>query len=130
MTERVLRWSEQEGIVMARILSLQEVELRPGADPAEFERVFAAEVAPSPTLPGFRARLLKGDRGVRAGKFLLLLEMEDEQTRDRYFPAHEETSEEFRRFWEQHPDTAAAWDKIHSLSVLPNVYSDYVVVVE
>jgi hypothetical protein len=115
---------------MARIVSLQEVELRPGVDPAEVERVFAAEVAPSPTLPGFRARLLKCDRGARAGKLLILLEMENEETRDRYFPGHEELSEEFHRFWEQHPDTAAAWDKMHSLSLTPNVYSDYVVVVD
>src|SRR5690349_19526911 len=99
---------------MAKVFSLHEVELRPGVDPAELERVFAAEVAPSLPLPGFKARLLKGDRGVRAGKIHLLYEM-DEETRARYFPIPEEFSEELRRFMEQHPDTAAAWDKLNAL---------------
>ena len=114
---------------MARVLSLHEIELRPGVDPAEFEQVFAAEVASFRTLPGFKASLLKGDRGARAGKIHLLLEM-DEETRARYFPIPDEFSEELRRFMEQHPDTAAAWDKMNALRVERDTYTDYVVVVE
>jgi len=114
---------------MARVFSLHEVELRPGVDPGELEQVFAAEVAPAPTLPGFKASLVKGDRGARAGKIHLLLEM-DEETRARYFPIPEEFSEELRRFMEQHPDTAAAWDKLNALRVERDTYTDYVVVAE
>jgi hypothetical protein len=113
---------------MARVFSLHDYELRPEVDAAEFERLFAAEVAPSPTPPGFKARLLKGDRGVRDGKFLVLMEFEDVDTRDRYFPATDEVSEELRRFMEQHPDTRAAWDKLQSLTL--ETFTDYVVVVE
>lgn len=115
---------------MAKTYSLHDCELRPGVDPAEFERVFREEVAPAPSLAGFRASLLKGDRGARDGKFLVLMEMEDEGTRDRWFPAPDERSEEFRRFMEQHPDTAAAWDKVISLTLQPDTYTDYVVVVQ
>jgi hypothetical protein len=114
---------------MARVYSLQEIELRPGVDPAEFVRMFEAEVAPSPTLPGLKVRLLKGNRGARDGKFLVLLEMENEETRDRYFPGEGERSEEFRRFNEQHPDTAAAWAKVYSSRLEP-VITDYVVVAQ
>jgi hypothetical protein len=127
MTDRVLRL--RRGIILARVLSLHEIELRPGVDPAEFEQVFAAEVAPAPTLPGFKASLVRGDRGARAGKIHLLLEM-DEETRARYFPIPDEFSEELRRFMEQHPDTDAAWDRLNALTVQPNTYNDYVVVVE
>jgi len=114
---------------MAKVYSVQEIELRPEVDPAEFERMFEAEVAPSPTLPGLKASLLKGNRGARDGKFLVLLEIEDEETRDRYFPGPGERSEEFRRFMEQHPDTAAAWAKVYSSRLEP-VITDYVVVVQ
>jgi hypothetical protein len=31
---------------------------------------------------------------------------------------------------EQHPDTAAAWDSLHSMTLQPKTYTDYVVVVE
>jgi hypothetical protein len=120
----------EEAVAVAKVFSLHEFELRPGVEPAELERVFRAEVAPSPSLPGFRASLLRGDRGERDGRFLVLMEMESEGTRDRYFPEPDGRSEEFLRFMEQHPDTAAAWDAITSLTVQPAPYTDYVVVVE
>jgi hypothetical protein len=52
-------------------VGLHEIELRPGADPAEFERV-TAEVVSLPMYEGWTSRLLKGARGVRAGKYLLV----------------------------------------------------------
>jgi hypothetical protein len=48
---------------------------------------------------------------------------------DRYFPGPGERSEEFRRFMDQHPDTAAAWAKVYASRLEP-VITDYVVVVE
>jgi hypothetical protein len=49
--------------------------------------------------------------GARAGKYLVLLEIESLEARDRYFPRAGEESEEVTRFFEQHPDAAAAWEK-------------------
>jgi hypothetical protein len=115
---------------MPKVFGLHEIELRPGVDPAEYERVFAEEVASSPTLPGWRASLLKGDRGARAGKFLVLIEMDSVEARDRYFPEPDSESEEFRRFMEQHPDAAAALQKLWTLESRPDNVTDYVVVVE
>ena len=115
---------------MAKIYSLHDFELQPGVDPAEFERVFREEVAPAPLPPGFRVSRLKSNRGARDGKFAALLDIEDEGTRGRYFPRGEEQSDEFHRFMEQHPDTAAAWDSLHSMTLQPETYTDYVVVVE
>jgi hypothetical protein len=53
---------------MARVVGLHEIELRPEADPVEFERV-AAEVVSLPMFEGWTTRLLKGERGVRAGRY-------------------------------------------------------------
>jgi hypothetical protein len=35
---------------------------------------------------GWTTRLLKGERGVRAGKYLVVFEIVDREARDRYFP--------------------------------------------
>jgi len=118
------------GGVMGRVLGLHEVELRPDVDPSEFERVFADEIATSATPPGFRARLLKGERGDRTGKFLVLMEMDDVETFHQYFPEPDVVSEQLGQFMQQHPDTAAAWDKMSSFTVEPDTVTDYVVVVE
>jgi hypothetical protein len=59
---------------MPKLFGLHEIELQPGVEPDEFERFFAEEVAPSPMVPGLKVYLLKGDRGERAGRYLVLLE--------------------------------------------------------
>ena len=72
---------------MPTVYGLHEIELQPGVEPDEYERFFAEELAPSPELPGWKVHLLKGDRGARAGKSLVLLEIESPEARDRYFPS-------------------------------------------
>jgi len=62
-------------------------------------------------VPGWKLHLLKGERGAPVGKFLVLLEIESVEARDRYFPNPGEESEEVTRFFEQHPEAAAALEK-------------------
>ena len=88
---------------MPTVIGLHEIELRPEVDRAEYERHFAEEVATRPMLPGWTARLLRGERGPRAGKYLVLLEMESVEAGDRYFPAEGQESAEFRRSWTSTP---------------------------
>ena len=88
---------------MAKVYGLHEIELQPGVEPDEYERLFAEEIARSPELSGWKTHLLKGDRGARAGKYLVLLEIESLEARDRYFPRPGEASDEFTRFFEEHP---------------------------
>jgi hypothetical protein len=61
---------------MTKVFGLHEIELQPGVEPEEYERVFAEEIASSFTLPGWKTHLLKGERGTRDGKYLVLLEIE------------------------------------------------------
>ena len=113
---------------MPKVFGMHEIELRPGVTPEEYEQFFTKELASVPELPGWKAYLLKADRGERAGKLLLLFEIESVEARDRYFPRPEEESEEFRTFLEQRPDVAAAWEKDSSLLAEPFPRTDYVVV--
>jgi len=123
----------EKGFAMPKVFGLHEVELQPGVEPDDFERVFAEEIAPSPAPPGWKTHLLKGDRGARAGKYLVLLEIESQEARDRYFPTAGEESEEFTRFFEQHPEAAAAWEKWQKMGPVGSVTgisTDYVAVAD
>lgn len=113
---------------MARLVCIHEIELVEGADEAEYERLFAEVVGPE--LPGWRTRLLKGDRGVRAGRYAILYEIEDTEARDRFFPSLDEASEELDRFLADHPEAAASWQRAQSLQTGREVTTDYLVVGE
>ena len=93
---------------MPRVYGLHEIELEAGVEPEEYERFFAEEIAPSPIVPGLKVHLPKGDRGVRAGKYLVFLEIESLEARDWYFPRPGEESEEFTQFFEQHPEACGS----------------------
>ena len=114
---------------MAHVLGVHEIELWPGADPAEFERV-AADVVSLPMFEGWTTRLLKGERGVRAGKYLLVFEIVDPEARDRYYPAEHQGSDEIGRFDEQNPQAADAWERLRALQTDIDIATDYVVVAE
>jgi hypothetical protein len=118
---------------MPKVYGLHEIELQPGVEPDEYERFFTEEIARSPMVPGWKVHLLKGDRGARAGKFLVLLEIESLESRDRYFPRPGEESEQYTQFFEQHPEAASAfekWQKLGPFGSETDVSTDYVVVAE
>jgi len=114
---------------MTKVLALHEVELRPGVSAEAFETFFATEIGSGPIYPGWWAQLLKADRGARAGKYLVLFEIESLEVRDRYFPTAGERSEEAWQFTQQHPELAAMFEKWSTLASPPGeVYSDFTVV--
>jgi hypothetical protein len=125
--------SKWRGFAMPTVYGLHEIELQPGVEPDEYERFFAEEVAPTVELQGWKTHLLRGDRGERAGKYLVLLEIESLEARDRYFPRPGEESEEFTRFFDQHPEAAAAlekWQKMGPFGSKTDVSTDYVAIAE
>jgi hypothetical protein len=114
---------------MPKVFAQHEIELRPGVSEEEFETFFATEIGSSPIYPGWWAQLLKADRGERAGKYLVIFEIESIEMRDRYFPTAGERSEEAGQFTQQHPEIAAMFEKWGTLASPPGqVYTDYIVV--
>jgi predicted ester cyclase len=61
---------------MAKVYSLHSIALKAGASGSDFEHFFRKEVEPVPGPSGLTMRLLKGDRGDREGKYLLMFEFE------------------------------------------------------
>ena len=115
---------------MARVLGVHEIELRPETDPAEFERV-AAEVVAAPMFEGWRTMVFKGERGVRAGKYLVVFEIVSPEARDQYYPAEGAASEEEGdRFDQENPGAANAWERLHAMSTDSDVATDYLLVAE
>jgi hypothetical protein len=112
---------------MPKVLGLHEVELPPGVTPEEYEQVFGKELASLPDFQGWKSYLLKGDRGDRAGKYLLLFQVESVEARDRYYPRPEEESEA-RRFAGEHPEAAAVWEKYAGSLSEPHNTTDYLVI--
>jgi hypothetical protein len=81
---------------MAKLIGVHEIELLPGVNEAEFERFVIEEMIPNIPFEGWTLRLAKGDRGVRDGKYAILIEA-DTADRDRYSQADDQLSEEGQR---------------------------------
>ena len=112
---------------MAKVYGIHEIELRPGADPAAFEQLFA-DGANLPGPEGWTFSLLKGERGERKGKYLMLVEIESLAARDRYHPDSGPTAEA-QALAARAADIWARWQQ---LATVPDgkddVFTDYVVI--
>lgn len=115
---------------MARVLGVHEIELKLGTDTAEFERA-AAEVASSVQPEGWRTLVLKGERGPRSGNYLMIFEIDSIEARNRLYPEEGHPyQEEDERFDQEHPESAAAWERLSAMIVDLDVATDYVVIAE
>jgi len=80
------RFFEEEA-AMSKVLGIHNVELKPGVNEREFEEFIKAEVLPVyRKVPGQTIHFLKGDRGDRSGKNLVLIELESVERRDHIYP--------------------------------------------
>jgi hypothetical protein len=114
---------------IAKLFGVHEIELLPGVSEADFERFVNAEFLPLSGMEGWTGYLAKGDRGERAGKYAVILEIESAAARDRYSPGTNEFSEEAQRAL---ASLSAAMEKWVTFSqTVPGqntVFTDYVVV--
>ena len=110
---------------MAKVLGVHEVEVRADGDPAEFERLVAATMAEA--MPeGMSVRLFKADRGRRNGAYLILIQLDSVETRDRIFPIENEDAGEILAFFKEHPAAAEAWNRLRDYEPTTAVATDYV----
>jgi hypothetical protein len=117
---------------MTRVFGMHEIELNPGVQEEDFENFFLQEMATGPIFPGWRIRLLKGDRGVRKSKYLVLFEIESAEARDRFAPAPNQSNEETDQFLEKHKETMEPifqkWATFSPTDLGANLnYTDYLV---
>ena len=73
---------------MAKVFGMHAIELQPGCDEHEFEEFMRKDFLPSYSkASGQTAHLLKGDRGERTGRYLVLVELESPERRDQIYPS-------------------------------------------
>ena len=113
---------------MARIVSIHQVELKPGVTEAEFtEAVRAMSDADQLEGPnGWVISAAKSDRGTQVGSYAILFEVESVETRNRWV-ADDGPTELFNQYVERHPEASSAWDHMMSLVVESYPWNDYVI---
>ena len=114
---------------MARVVGIHRLELKPEATDEQVQAL-ATQVAQAFKVPGTKNMIGKGDRGERAGQYVMITEIDSVETRDRYFPDPlGEPSDE----WKQH---TAAYGPIFEqfAAVFTNfpdpLFTDYVILSE
>ena len=117
---------------MTRVFGMHEIELNPGVKEEDFENFFLKEMATGPIFPGWGMRLLKGDRGAREGKYLVLFEIESAEARDRFAPAPNQSNEETDQFLKEHKEILdpifEKWATFSTTDLGANLnYTDYLV---
>ncbi len=116
---------------MSRVYGVHKVELKPGVNTNEFERFVVEELYPSTDqMPGIRWRLLKGDRGDREGKYLMMFKFDSVERRDRYASGRgEDPLDEYYQERKRMAPVLVRWAAFVVSSSDPN-YTDYVVIGE
>ena len=111
---------------MSKVFGMHLIALKPGVKAQDFERFVAGEVYPLPSPEGSETYLLKGDRGDREGKYMLMSEFESVEDRDRYYPSPGEISKEAQQLLESWAAVLEKWAAF--ATPLDAIYTDYVVV--
>jgi len=111
------------------VFSVHELELNPQTDPTEFEIFVMEEIAPLYNqMKGQNLYLVKGDRGIRKGKYAILLTFDSIEDRNRIYPPSGGFSEEFTTIFE---GKDSLWDKFRSMAkgFEGTIHTDYVRVI-
>ena len=90
---------------MSKVFGMHLIALKPGVSAQAFESFVKDEFGALVPLKGMQAYVLKADRGDRKGQYLAMLEFDSVKTRNRYFPAPGQLSEEAKKVY-------ASWAKI------------------
>ena len=90
---------------MTKVYGMHDINLHPGVQGEDFEQFFRERVASMPLYPGWRWRLLKGEKGAKVGQYMLLFEIESIEARDRFAPPSGEMSQAAAQHLEAHKET-------------------------
>ncbi len=70
---------------MAKVIGIHRLELKPGVTEEQVQAL-ATQITREMQIPGGTVTLGQGDRGERAGQYVMIIEIDSVETRDRYFP--------------------------------------------
>ncbi|WP_297691168.1 hypothetical protein [uncultured Eudoraea sp.] len=108
-----------------QVYAIHEIELKAETDTEKFESLVLNKIAPIyDKMEGQKLILVKGDRGIRAGKYSILLTFTSIEDRDRIYPPSGEMEADF--------GDQAIWNKFDTMVVdgLGKTHTDYVKVIQ
>lgn len=108
-SQNVNKKEKQAEIPFTKVLGMHLLELKSDVNEKEFEAFVLHQLIPLyQTVKGQDIYLMKGDRGVRSGKYSLCIIFDNVQARDRIYPPAGGISDEFAKalegtdkIWEQ-----------------------------
>ena len=95
---------------MDTVIAITELELADGVKADNFEQFALEHYLPTVATLGMTVSLLRGNRGERDRRFLLVEEFASVEHRNRLFPGSETPSLEVSRWIETHQAQVAAWN--------------------
>jgi hypothetical protein len=92
------------------VIAVHEWDLNEGVNQEAFESLILEKLAPLYNkMEGQQMILTKGDRGIRMGKYAIILPFDSVESRDRIYPPSGGISEEFEKVLE---GTDEIWEQI------------------
>lgn len=121
-TESAKEKSEESSF---EVYAIHELEIKPEVDLKEFEKFVMKEIAPTYNrMKGQHFTLVKGDRGIRTGKYAIVLTFESLEDRNRIYPPSGELVGDF--------GSDVIWEKFGSMLTvqLGTKHTDYIKITE
>ncbi len=106
------------------VVAIHELELMPGVDAKVFEAFVLAEIIPIYNkMKGQKSMLVKGDRGLRTGKYAFILTFDSIEDRNRIYPPSGGYVGDF--------GDDSTWEKLSSMATgIGTILTDYVKVTD
>jgi hypothetical protein len=105
---------------MSKVYGLHEIELRPGVRSEDFEKFVIEEVSLAPSFPGWETIVLRGNRGERDGKYMLMFVIDNVESRDRFYPGPGQASGEVQKFMDSRPEFGQMVEKWKMYATFPD----------
>ena len=114
---------------MSKVYGMHMIQPLPGVKAEDFEKYTIEAISRLPKMTGWETYLLKGERGDREGKYLLMTEIESVEARDRSITASGEPVEgpQYDEMVAAHA-IIAEWATVASPMGPIGIFTDYVVV--
>jgi hypothetical protein len=111
---------------MSKVFGIHYIGLRPGVDALEFETFARRAFDALDPLRDVSLSLVRGERGDRVGRYLLLMTYADQDVRDGLFPSEIMLSTRGRHFMALLAPMLEQWLGYASFAGPPTIGTDYV----
>ena len=118
---------ERENTTNSKLMGIHILKLKEGVNSTEFEQFIENDFLPSVknSIPGFYVRILRGERNVSSGEYIMVHDIQSIGIRDIYYPTKGEPSDLTKKFITMcGTKCEKAWETFHQMVDTLN-WADY-----